>query len=172
MTNEINLFLNIDERLFTFVFAPCALVVNPWSTPMCATSLFLRRFWCCLFEHVALCLLSFPLCLRSLPCTASSSFLQRAAAFPSSFHFTDPPAYFSMLPCFLCRLKTLESLPYVFPCFSNLKHTTRSFSFSLIAFHICYFFTFLRSALLSICFPLLLISLCSLGPSLASGSSA
>ena len=29
MTNEINLFLNIDGRLFTFVFAPCALVVNP-----------------------------------------------------------------------------------------------------------------------------------------------
>ena len=29
MTNEINLFFNIDGRLFTFVFAPCALVVNP-----------------------------------------------------------------------------------------------------------------------------------------------
>ena len=142
MTNEINLIFNIDGRLFTFVFAPCPLVVHPWSTPMCATSLFLHRFWCCLFEHVALCLLSFPLCLRSQPCTPSSSFLQRAAALPSSFHFTDPPAYFSMLPCFLCPLKTLESLPYVFPRFSNLKHTIWPFIFFVITFHICYFSLF------------------------------
>ena len=114
-------FLTSKEDFFTFVFAPCASVVNPGSTQMTATPLFLRRFCCCLFQHVALSLLSFPLSLRSLPCTPSSSFLQRAAALLLSFPFADPPAHSSMFLWSIHSLKTLESLPCVLPCFSNFK---------------------------------------------------
>ena len=113
-------FLTSKEDFFTFVFAPCASVVNPGSTQMTATPLFLRRFCCCLFQHVALSLLSFPLCLRSLSCTPSPSFHQRAAALLLSFPLADPPDHFSMFLWSIHSLKTLKSLPYVLPCFSNL----------------------------------------------------
>ena len=103
----------------TFVFAPCVPSIQPQCTSMVTLTTVSLRFACFLFPLVAIHVLNFPICCRSLPCTPSLLFHQRAAALPPSFHSIDPPALFSMLPCFLCLLKTLESLPYVIPCFSN-----------------------------------------------------
>ena len=77
--------------------------------------------------------------------TALHSFLafrQRAAALPPSFHYIDPPALFFMLPCFLYSLETLESLPYILPCLSNLKTTVPSIGVFVIPFYICSFLFF------------------------------
>ena len=123
----------------TFVFAPCVPSIQPQCTSMVTLTTVSLRFACFLFPLVAIHVLNFPLCCRSLPCTPSLLFHQRAAALPPSFHTIDPPALFSMLPCFLCLLKTLESLSYVIPCFSNLKHTIPPFGSFVVTFHICSF---------------------------------
>ena len=111
----------------------------PQSTSMVTLTSVLLRFECSLFPLVALLVRNFPLYCCPLPCLPSLLFRQRAAALPSSFDFIDPPALFSMLSCFLCLLKTLESLPYVFPCFSNLKHAIPPFGSFVVTFHICSF---------------------------------
>ena len=123
----------------TFVFAPCVPSIEPQYMIMVTLTTVLLRFECSLFPLVALLVRNFPLYCCPLPCLPSLLFRQRAAALPSSVDFIDPPALFSMLSCFLCLLKTLESLPYVFPCFSNLKHALLPFGSFVVTFHICSF---------------------------------
>ena len=127
----------------TFVFAPCVPSKEPHCMIMVTLTTVLLRFACSLFPLVALHVLNFPLCCCSLPCTPSLLFRQRAAALPPSFHYIDPPALFFMLPCFLYSLETLESLPYIFPCLSNLKTIVPSIGVFVIPFYICSFLVFI-----------------------------
>ena len=126
----------------TFVFAPCVPSIEPQYMIMVTLTTVLLRFECSLFPLIALLVRKFPLYCCPLPCLPSLLFRQRAAALPSSFDFIDPPALFSMLSCFLCLLKTLESLPYILPCLSNLKTTVPSIGVFVIPFYICSFFVF------------------------------
>ena len=152
----------------TFVFAPCVPSKEPHCMIMVTLTTVLLRFACSLFPLVALHVLNFPLCCCSLPCTPSLLFRQRAAALPPSFHYIDPPALFFMLPCFLYSLETLESLPYILPCLSNLKTTVPSIGVFVIPFYICSFFGFLLFALVSRWLTFYLIIHCSLDRPLAS----
>ena len=129
-------------KTFTFVVAPCVPSMNPQSTFMVILTTVLLRFICHLFLLVAKHVLNFPLCLRPLPCTPSSSLAQRAPALLLTFPFVDPPACFSMFPHSLLFVKTLGSLPYVLPRFLIIKTTVSTIGVFVIPFHICSFFVF------------------------------
>jgi hypothetical protein len=86
---------------------------------MAATSLILCRFRFCLFERVALLLLSVPLCFEPCLSTPSLCFVQRAAAFRLSFVFARSHTLFSMFMCSFGVFSTCRSCSYILPCFSN-----------------------------------------------------
>ena len=148
-------------KTFTFVVAPCVPSMNPQSTFMVILTTVLLRFICHLFLLVAKHVLNFPLCLRPLPCTPSSSLAQRAPAFLLTFPFVDPPACFSMFPRSFLLVKTLGSLPYVLPRFFDLKNNCFIYWCLRYSFSHLLIFVFLLMPFVSICFTLLLILHCS-----------
>ena len=86
---------------------------------MGATPLFLCHFWCCLFQLVALFLLSVPLCFEPYLCLSSSCFAQRAGAFCLSFVSFDPHTLFSMFLSVSRVPEMSKNCPYILPCFSH-----------------------------------------------------
>ncbi len=97
-------------KLFTFRFAHCVPLLDYRCTQMTATSLFLCRLSCRLFERVALLPLSVPLCFEPCLFLPSLCFFQRAAAFRLSNAFVDPHACIYTFPSsLLLAFQALES---------------------------------------------------------------
>ena len=121
-----NLYFKSRWRLFTFVFAPCTPSIKPQSTTMVTLTIVLLRFICHLFEHVVPLVLSVLLWTHHFLLTLSLLFVQRAGAFLLLLHFIDPHTCFSMFSCLLGEFFTLESCPFILPCFSNFKQVFSS----------------------------------------------
>ncbi len=137
--NEINLFLKIEGKLFTFCFAPCATVFVPHCTQMVISLEVHCRLSCHLFERVALLFESFLLCCWLFSSTPSFYFVQRAAALLWNIHLIDPHPLFSRFLSLMSVPLTSESCSYIIPRFSHLKQVIWVTGCIVISFHILRF---------------------------------